>query len=368
MENYPMKLFSTLSFLTFSMSLFAQSPMIVSYQINLDSVKTIEKTAIQPLFDAFPKYIKRKKELKNYMFYGDPIWPTTLSDVAISKQKLADFKGFSFGQGIYLASDNTEKITSDGNDIFRNGDLILENGSELSRIDTIQMENIFTGEFIEKYDTINIDYKRDSKVIGFSEHWETKDGEFNKNVVMLSAGLHVPFHSRVKYLTYYNFKTTPEKSAEYEKMANELEYDVVFENKKENTKAEHPASTYQAATKDELVYSIFDQIFQSELSIENAVGKKIDTEEFMASFKLTDTVYVENIFTGEFEIKVVTSQYQLSDIVGFRFTEEWQILKTGLGVEKKVKKIQLLILNRNDKGDVLGYKTVNDYYIIFDAN
>jgi hypothetical protein len=348
MENYPMKLFSTLSFLTFSMSLLAQSPMIVSYQINLDSVKTIEKTAIQPLFDAFPKYIKRKKELKNYMFYGDPIWPTTLSDVAISKQKLADFKGFSFGQGIYLASDNTEKITSDGNDIFRNGDLILENGSELSRIDTIQMENIFTGEFI--------DYKRDSKVIGFSEHWETKDGEFNKNVVMLSAGLHVPFHSRVKYLTYYNFKTTPEKSAEYEKMANELEYDVVFENKKENTKAEHPASTYQAATKDELVYSIFDQIFQSELSIENAVGKKIDTEEFMASFKLTDTVYVENIFTGEFEIKVVTSQYQLSDIVGFRFTEEWQILKTGLGVEKKVKKIQLLILNRND------------YYIIFDAN
>lgn len=345
----------------------AQSPMMVSYQINLDSVKTIEKAAIQPLFDAFPKYIQRKKELKNYISYGDPIWPTTLSYVAISKDKLADFKGFSFGHGIYLASDKTEQITSDGKDIFRDGDLILENGSELSRVDTIQVENIFTGEFLDKYDTINVDYNRDSKVIGFSEHWETKDGEFIKNVVMLSAGLHVPFHARVKYLTYFNFKPTPEKSVEYEKMANDLVYDVVFENEKENIKTEHPASTYQAATKDELVYSIFDQIFQSEISIENATGKKIDVEEFMASFELTDTVTVENIFTGDFVQKILTTQYALRDIVGFRFTENWSLPKTGLGVEKKVKKVQLLILDRNEAGDILGYKTVNDYYIIFNA-
>lgn len=351
-----------------SLSLIAQSPMMVSYQINLDSVKTIEKTAIKPLFDAFPKYIQRKKELKNFVFNGDSIWPTTLSGVQISKEKLSDFKGISFGNGIYLNDENTETITSDGKDIFRDGDLIFENGSEYSRIDTIQVENIFTGEFADKYDTVNVDYNRDSKLIGFSEQWDTKDGKFNKNLVMLSAGLNVPFHSKVKYLTYYNFKTTTEKKVEYQKLENDLVYDVVFENKEGKVKAETPATSYQEALKDELVYSIFKQIFDGQVSIQNKAGQKVATEDFMSSFTMRDTVQMENIFTGEFQDMIVTSQYQLYDIVGFRFTEEWQISKSGLAVEKKVKKVQLLILNRSLTGDILGYKTVNDYYIIFDAN
>ncbi len=114
---------------------------------------------------------------------------------------------------------------------------------------------------------------------------------------------------------------------------------------------------------EKLVNIVFDAIYEGRVTPYDFVtGDALGIEKIKAIESSIDTIYTEDIVTGEVEMKIVEDGLRRDEITKVFLKEDWYFDEVHFRMEKKVTGISLAIENYDEKGNVRGYEPLFTVY------
>lgn len=241
-------------------------------------------------------------------------------------------------------------------------------GEYIMEADTNYTEDLRTGEMI----MVIVENKEDVYEVmngaGFTEEWtfdQTK-GIFEKSIKYITLDKSVADPSDGAYrgqqvqLAFKCGKFSKKNISESRLVKKDIEYTVLF-NK--DFKAPEEFGYYEgmaqnaqgrgyieSTVRNQLLISMFQAINDGQLAAMHFDGinfnptkaKPMSKDDFFKRLTVKDTNYVEDIVKKEMFPVIVTIKTEISDVVGFRFLEDWYMDYENMCMYKRVKSIVML--------------------------
>lgn len=343
--------------------------------------------------EAFLSHVRTIRSVRSYdSSLGFPA-PRSLGDDGFMRAlELSTDPAIERIGGMYFApTSKVNQITFDGTRITSSlWKWSIEDDQLMKGSDTVYTENVLTGMM----DRVVIENKADLYAsvsgAGFSELWmfDKNKGAFEKDVRFLSLLTKnldpdsKEFRGQQFLLCFKAGKFNKRNIAEARLVRSNIETNVYF-NRDFNIDCETFESEGLARTSDSYSYiepteryDLMTNILQAVqggqvqvlhfdgIDFNEAKAPVLTREDFFKRLERTDTVYTEDLATGEMEVLVITMQYALSDVVGFRFFEDWYMDHDNMAMYKRVKGMVLLHEVKDENtGEVKGVGPINNCYL-----
>lgn len=343
--------------------------------------------------ETFIKYVEQMRSVKNYIGPLGTGTPTSLGDLdfktAINKTRKGELEKIGnlyFDPAVFEATarfDGTQIVDETNDVLIRDGELI-------TGPDTVYTENIKTGLMEPKIIMSEDDIYKKMCGAGFIEEWvfDKNKGSFEKDVKYLSVSKAVfdelnGDYRGLKPLFAFKAGTFNRRNiGELRLIREDIEYNVLF-NRDFNFALEGGEMDGMVLTSDaggyiepsaryQFLISIVDAINTGQLKVYDYDGIKfkeskaelLSRDDFFNRLSKKDTVYTEDIFSGEMERVVIEFETELSDVIGIRFIEDWYMDYANMSIYKRVKGIVLLTEKKDPlTGLAKGSGPVNNTYI-----
>jgi len=345
--------------------------------------------------ETFIKYVEQMRSVKNYIGPLGTGTPTSLGDLdfktAIKKTKNGELEKIGnlyFDPAVFeaTASFDGKKIIDKTNGVH------IEDDELISGPDTVYRENLQSGEMEQEILMFEDDVYKKMCGAGFIEEWnfDKNKGGFEKEVKYLSVSEAVFDQQNGDYRglkPIFAFKAgqfNRRNIGELRLIREDIEYNVLF-NRDFNFALEGGEMDGMVLTSDaggyiepsaryQFLISIVDAINTGQLKVYDYDGlkfkeskaKALTRDDFFKRLNRTDTVYLEDIYSGKMVQTEVKMKTELSDVIGIRFFEDWYMDYANMSIYKRVKGIVLL----TEKKDLMtglarGAAPVNNTYIKF---
>ena len=336
-------------------------------------------------------HVENMRSVKNYVGPLGTLPPTTLGEFTFKRALTEIDNGNLEALGhMYFERKDYEIISWTNGEVYRDGKPLISDGKVHFGVDSIYTESL-TDDELELVE-IELVEKLEEAIagVGFIEEWEyDKDkGQLNKDIKYLSL-LNVKRDSwdgSVRGLQFLFTFPVGKFSKRFVSadglIKKEVEYDVLFnrdfwvgeEGQVVFGMARTPFADgfIEASDRYAMLLDMIQGVKTGALSIYNynpidfrsdRLSKAVNADFFKAAV-VQDTVYMENLETGELEEEVVSYELTMEDVVGFRFYEDWYIDPDHFGMYKRVKGVVLLMENFDPvTGENRGTKPYVPYYI-----
>lgn len=332
----------------------------------------LEESSIKKIVDAYITYIQRLGSVINYNDYFS-MMPSNPGSVEIT-QGNSMLKANQLGN--YYFDPQGEKVTYDGTTVNYNGDWLIKDGEVNLGRDTIYVEDLETGEFIEEPVMNTRGLYEFMSSLRFIETWnyDYLRGRFKKNVKYLGL-MEAKFDETGEYkgsAPFLMFETNPSKRGISDSkllLKENVMTDVLIDRNAcddgtaELTKTAVAYNYIEPTQKYELLLALFEGVRNGNNSVckmEDMVFDRKETaitkDAFFAMYSEKETIYTEDIETGELYEEQIDYTVTLDEIIGFKFVEDWYFDTTRFIFFKKVKYVGLLEYAYDEMGTMIGSK------------
>ncbi|GAB5538866.1 MAG: hypothetical protein Salg2KO_09690 [Salibacteraceae bacterium] len=342
--------------------------------------------------ETFIKYIEQMRSVKNYIGPLGTGTPTSLGDLdfktAIGKIKRGELEKIGnlyFDPAVFEA-----EVKYNGNDIIDKTNHVHIVDEVFLQKDTAYVEDLVTGEMKRVVVDLDQDGYKVMAGAGFIEEWEfdKSRGNFSKEIKYLSASkavfdeLNGDYRGLKPLFAFKAGKFNTRNIGELRLVREDIEYNVLF-NRDFNYAFESGEMDGMVLTSDaggyiepsaryQFIISIVDAVSSGLLKVYDYDGinfklKKatpLTRDDFFDRMSMKETVYTEDLITGEMVKVEVETETQLSDIIGIRFFEDWYMDYANMSMYKRVKGLVLLTEKKDmETGEAKGAAPVNNTYI-----
>ncbi|NQV52472.1 MAG: hypothetical protein HQ500_04775 [Flavobacteriales bacterium] len=344
---------------------------------------------LNKISEAFLAHIDRQRTVESHNGPLGPTYPSSLGDWPMGKilSKRASGSLEPFGR-YFMDVSKTEKITQREEGVYRDDEAFIVEGRIVRGFDTVYTQDLATGELVEKVIELNTGFRENVAGLGFTELWsyDKKKASFHKEIKYLSLDEGVFYDESYRGLrSLLNFKTAKfnkkylgseglirkgMQSAEFFDRDFRIEGECFTEGM---AKSPHAIGYIEPSDRITMIMNIVEGVKSGQVSIyhysfidfDPATAKKASVEEFFNAQSISDTVFSEDLVTGEFMQSVVSHDLALEKVIGFQFHEDWFIDVDNFSMYKRVNGMVMLSLAKGDTGEVKGVKPFVPFYIKF---
>ncbi|GEM_PF-841502 len=344
--------------------------------------------------EAFWAHLEKMREVKNYHgLRGQPIQGalgTLSANDALSKLRNSEFE---LRNGVYLSKGNqVESVRYGKSGISGNMPYALNADRFYVSNDTVFTENLETGTMVPVTVTTKWSWEENIDHAGFIESWsfDSDKGIFQKEPLFLAVDYTESdrFSGEERVANFFKFRAGKfsKKNVKEERLVRKnVEYEVLFNRgdrsmTRENDCADamdvlrepDPIGFIEPGRRYNLLLNVFKSIQEGQAKVFDYNGFSTDTEnfasisrdEFFNRMTQLDTSFTEDLETGQMVQVVVSIEQHLSDVVGFRFFEDWYMDYDHMSMYKRVNGIAFLVKKRDElTGDVIGVQPLASSYV-----
>lgn len=342
--------------------------------------------------ETFIKYIEQMRMVKNYIGPLGTGTPTSLGDLdfktAIGKIKRGELEKIGnlyFDPAVFEA-----EVKYNGSEIVDKTNGVYIKDDEFVVKDTVYTEDLITGDMKRQIVDLNEDIYKIMAGAGFIEEWsfDKSRGDLSKEIKYLSASRPVfdsqngDYRGLKPMFAFKAGKFNTRNIGELRLVRESIEYNVLF-NRDFSSAFEggemdgmvltsdaagyiEPSARYQflISVVDAINSGILKVYDYDGLSFKESKAKAITRDEFFKRLNSIETVYTEDLYTGDFKPVKVQVQTNLSDVIGIRFFEDWYMDYANMSMYKRVNGIVFLTEKKDpDTGVARGAAPVNNTYI-----
>ncbi len=344
---------------------------------------------LNKISEAFLAHIERQRVVESHNGPLGPTYPSSLGDWPMGKILNMRASGSLEPFGRYFMDvSKTEKITQKDDGIYRDDEAFIVEGRIVRGFDTVYTQDLATGELVERVIELNTGFRESAAGLGFTELWsyDKKKASFHKEIKYLSLDEGVFYNETFRGLrSLLNFKTAKfnkkylgteglirkgMQSTEFFDRDFRIEGECFSEGM---AKSPHAIGYIEPSDRITMIMNIIEGVNSGQLSIyhhnfidfDPATAKKASVEEFFEAQSVSETVYYEDLETGEMVEEVVTNDLVLEEVIGFQFFEDWFIDSDNFSMYKRVNGMVMLKLALDETGEVRGVKAFTPFYIKF---
>jgi len=112
-----------------------------------------------------------------------------------------------------------------------------------------------------------------------------------------------------------------------------------------------------------LVDAVFDRIYDGSVIPYDLMDNPMTIEDIKWLESSIDTIYMENVETGELEETIIHEDLQRGDITKIFVKENWYLDEENFNIEKEVINITLATKKYDKSGDMVGYEALFTVYL-----
>ena len=351
---------------------------------------------MKKLLKAFEGKLEHGGLVKNHL--GPLGAPTPMSlatmraDEALEAQDNVEWK--SFGSGNYLINlgNYSAKYLYKEGAVYEGQDTFLFDGKIYAGVDTVYAQDLQTGEMMMNPVQRKIDLAEDFAGMTFTETWkyDDKKGSFEKGIHLLSLNVIVydaltgEFRGLREEMNFESGKFRGKYEGVDGLVKEDIESVVLFSRglfedcntdcSSANVLSDPDAAYFmETSQRVGLITDLMRGVTESKLQVVKfdpvnfklKEAQKVDVKTYFSSMTTRDTVYTENLETGEMEQHIVSIDKMMSEVIGISFFEDWYVDEETLGFKKKVKGILLLTpYYDGTTGEVIGIKPFTNHVIL----
>lgn len=346
---------------------------------------------LKKLSGSFIHYIEEMRSVTNHI---GPLGPPTPASLGSFRPDLA-LKWIDNGRlkrsgRMYIHDEYTSTLTFREDAVYQDGKLFFQDDQLKLGMDTIYTEDLQTGEMYPEVVNNDLDYYTEAVGAGFIEEWEydKNKARFEKDIEYMQ--LFTPAYDELNgdyrgLKAIFNFKTGDFKKRFLDEeglVKKDVESYVLFNlgfssGQDPMISAEMAVDAMahgyiEPSERYTLLLNIMRSVKEGQASVYEYDPIDFDLEkaakatpsDYFDALMKKDTIYMEDLITEEMQPTVVEIAWELRDVVGIRFFEDWYIDPDHFGLYKRVKGIVLLMEHKDSlTGEVKGVKPYAPYYI-----
>jgi hypothetical protein len=340
---------------------------------------------------AFLQHIEEMRSVTNHIGPLGPPVPMSLGSFRPDKAlKWIDNGNLKRMGRMYINDEYTSTLTLKEGVIYKDDKLFIQDDELKLGKDTIYTEDLQSGEMYPEVVENNLDFFANAVGAGFIEEWEydRNKARFEKDIEYLQ--LYRPVYDQLNgdyrgLGAIFNFKTGDFKKRFLDEeglVKKDVESYVLFNLGFPSTQDPMISSEMvvdpmghgyiEPSERYTLLLNIFKSVKEGQASIyaydpidfDLDKAAKATPQDFFESLVRKDSIYMEDLLTGEMHLQIVSLEQELRDVVGIRFFEDWYIDPDHLGLFKRVNGIVLLQEHKDEvTGELKGVKPFAPYYI-----
>lgn len=315
--------------------------------------KLIEKLCIAivaiVLFSCFTTKQVKSQTVTNRIIYDASIKNKFPDDDNPYRNTIAEpQKGEFLNWILDAARTNKANIFDNAHNQIKYEDVISNQNNGKKDIDKSKITQI---RFDEKWILNEKTYELSKEVFGFCPVIDTINEQ----------GVH---HNQNPLFWIYPDKVNNNNASDNFIITNKISY-VVYIAPRDET-SDPLMDNIDSVKRNKFVSTIIDAVLTNKLKAYDYDGKLMTKEIFDSYFTRSDTISVQNIDTGNEEIKVITTNLDYKKIYLFKFTEEWSLNTKTFKFTKKVLTMAPSVELSDNEGNFKGY--VTPFIIYFDKS
>lgn len=316
--------------------------------------------------ETFLNHAKQMRSVPNHVGPLGLQAPKTLGDFPL-KNITTEIKNGHFARigSLYMDESTEESLRYDGTQ-FTMGEITIKNNKMSTGKDTMYRESLETGEMEMVVIDVEEEVYKKFNGGGFVEVWDFDPDKsiLEKEVyyMALTHSVHdditAEYRGQRPVFAFKTGKFQKKNTVESRMVRQGMEYNVLFnygfrmnEDEPNEMAITSTADGYaEPSERYDFLMELLQAVKSGQLAaydydgirFEKSKAQRVMPAQFFERMSLKDTVYTENLRTGQMQEVVVELNRSLSDIIGIRFFEDWYVDHENMGMYKRVNGIVLL--------------------------